>query len=149
MRRNSLYGYETPFLKPMIEAVAEGNKEQAVRWSFKEVERPIRRLKRKFPDYTTPRDCKRRGELYLEDRVPLSQVSSVVSELYGEAKLLDGADKALALSVGEGISSLRTKSHVMGYVFFYLTALKMNGASDREIEKEAERMRLSYALSLT
>lgn len=133
----------------MIEAVAEGNKEQAVRWSFKEVERPIRRLKRKFPDYTTPRDCKRLGELYLEDRVPLSQVSSVVSELYGEAKLLDGADKALALSVGEGISSLRTKSHAMGYVFFYLTALKMNGASDREIEKEAERMRLSYALSLT
>ena len=103
MRRNSLYGYETPFLKPMIEAVAEGNKEQAVRWSFKEVERPIRRLKRKFPDYTTPRDCKRLGELYLEDRVPLSQVSSVVSELYGEAKLLDGADKALALSVGEGM----------------------------------------------
>ena len=133
----------------MIEAVAGGNKEQAVRWAFKEVEKPIRRLKRRFPEYTTPRDCKRLGELYLEGRVPLPQVSSVVSELYGEAKLLEGEDKALALSVGEGISALRTKSHAMGYVFFYLTALKIGGASDREIEREAERMRLSYSVSLT
>ena len=147
MLRNALYGYETPFLKPMIETVRNGNKEEAISWAFREVEKPIRRLKRKFPDYTTPRDCKRLGELYLEGRVPLVQVKAVVTELHGEASLLEGSDKALALSVCEGISSLATKRHALGYVFFYLTALKMNGASDSAVRKEAERMRLSYALS--
>ena len=147
MRRNSLYGYETPFLKPIIETVTKGNKKEAIAWAFKEVEKPIQRLKRKFPEYTTPRDCKRLGELYLEGRVPLVQVRDVITELHEEANLLEGADKALALSVCEGISSLNTKSHALGYVFFYLTALKMNGASDNAVEKEAERMRLSYALS--
>ena len=130
----------------MIDAVASGGKKEAIDWAFREVERPIRRLKRKFPGYTTPRDCKRLGELYLEGRIPLSQVTDAVSDLYSEASLLDGADRALALSVGEGISSLRTKSHALGYVFYYLTALKMNGATDSEVRKEAERMHLSYAI---
>ena len=147
MRRNSLYGYETPFLKPMIDTVAKGNKQEAIVWAFREVEKPIQRLKRKFPEYTTPRDCKRLGELYLEGRVPMKQVRTVITELHDEARLLEGADKALALSVCEGISSISTKSHAMGYVFFYLTALKMNGASDNVVQKEAERMRMSYALS--
>ena len=131
----------------MIDTVRSGNKKEAIDWAFREVERPIRRLQRKFPSYTTPRDCKRLGQLYLEGRISIGQVDNTITELHDEAKLLDGADKVLALSVCEGISSLHTKSHALGYVFFYLTALKMNGASDNAVKKEAERMRLSYALS--
>ncbi len=142
-----IYNYRTPFLQPMIQAVSEGNREQAIEWSLNEIERPIRRLKRRYPEYTTPRDCKRLGVLYLEGRVPLPQVGAAVEDLYKEAGIIGQKDKygrALAFSVGEGVSSLKKKSHVMKYVFYYLTALKIEGASDREIEREARRMALSY-----
>lgn len=128
----------------MIEAVASQDHVHAIKWTLKEIERPIRRLKRKFPGYTTPRDCKRLGELYIEGKIPFGQVESAITELFEESMLLDDADRAFACSVGEGVSSLRTKRHVMGYVFQYLTALKRSGASDRKIEKEAERMCSSY-----
>ena len=58
--------------------------------------------------------------------------------------------RAIAEAFGIGlmnvylVSSLKKKSHVMKYVFYYLTALKIEGASDREIEREARRMALSY-----
>ena len=142
-----LYNYSTPFLQPMIRAVSAGNREQAIEWSLNEIERPIRRLKRRYPDYTTPRDCKRLGVLYLEGRVPLPQVGAAVEDLYREAGIIGRNDKsgrAFAFSIGEGISSLKKKSHVMRYVFYYLTALKIEGASDRQIENEAKRMTLSY-----
>lgn len=142
-----LYNYSTPFLQPMIHAVSEGNREKAITWSLNEIERPIRRLKRRYPGYTTPRDCKRLGILYLEGRVPLPQVGAAVDDLYREAGIIGRKDKsgrAFAFSIGEGISSLKKKSHVMRYVFYYLTALKIEGASDKEIEKEAKRMTLSY-----
>ena len=142
-----IYNYSTPFLKPMIQAVSDMDKEHAIEWSFNEIERPLRRLKRRYPEYTTPRDCKRLGILYLEGKVSLPQVGAAVDDLYREAGIIgitDKVGKALAFSIGEAVSSLKTKSHVMKYVFYYLTALKMNGASDREIEGEAERMTTSY-----
>ena len=88
-----LYSTKTPFLKSISDSVSREDRTWAIRWSLKEIEKPIRRLRKKYPWYTTPTDCKRLGELF---------------------------------------------------ICYYLTALKMDGASDREIEKEAERMTLSY-----
>lgn len=142
-----IYNYSTPFLQPMIKAVSERNRDHAIEWSLNEIERPIRRLKHRYPEYTTPRDCKRLGKLYLEGRVPLQQVGDVVNDIYREAGIIGQKDKsgrAFAFSIGEGVSALKTKSHVMRYVFYYLTALKIDGASDTQIEKEAMRMTLSY-----
>ena len=79
-----IYNYSTPFLQPMIKAVSERNRDHAIEWSLNEIERPIRRLKRRYPEYTTPRDCKRLGKLYLEGRVPLQQVGDVVNDIYRE-----------------------------------------------------------------
>ena len=70
-----------------------------------------------------------------------------MNDIYMEAGIIGQKDKsgrAFAFSIGEGVSALKTKSHVMRFVFYYLTALKIDGASDMQIEKEAMRMTLSY-----
>ena len=147
LRHRALYGYKTPFLQPMATALKAGEAEKTRRWILSAIEAPIRRLKRKYPDYSLPRDCKRLGELYLENRVPYSQVEDALAELSEDARdfwKYDESDKSLAYAIAEGVSALRTKSHAMGFVFCYLTAMKKDGHSEMEIEKKAEELLLSY-----
>lgn len=142
-----LYSNDTPFLRPFADSVSRMDRAWAIRWSLNEIERPIRRLKRRYPEYTTPRDCKRLGELFMESRVPKEQVMLAVADLGKGAGIIgkgDKAGRALAESVAEGVKVIITKRHVMRFVCYYLTALKIEGASDSEIKKEAERMTLSY-----
>lgn len=147
MRHRALYGYNTPFLKPMAEAVKNGGREKTRRWILKVIENPIRNIRRRYPEYSLPRDCKRLGELYLEKRVPYSQVEEAIEDLSDDARDIWGDDavvKSLAYAIAEGISALRIKSHAMGFVFCYLTAMKKNGDSEKRIERKAEELLLSY-----
>ena len=142
-----LYSTKTPFLKSISDSVSREDRTWAIRWSLKEIEKPIRRLRKKYPWYTTPTDCKRLGELFMQCRVPKDQVMHAVEDLGEGAGIIGTHDKvgrALAQSVAEGVKVIVTKQHVIRFICYYLTALKMDGASDREIEKEAERMTLSY-----
>ncbi len=143
MRREPLYNSHTPFLKDMAASVSSMDRAWAIEWAMKEVEKPIRRLRKKYPEYSTPEDCKRLGELYLAGKVNKEQMNAALSDLDREAGYLDIIDRessAFAESVAEGVMVIRTKRHIIRFVGYYLTALKIAGASDREIEREAERM---------
>ena len=101
------YNTSTPFLRTISDSISNGSRDWAIEWSLSEIERPIRKLRKRYPDYTTPSDC-------------------------------------IAQSIAEGVRVVITKRHVIRFVGYYLTALKIDGASDKAIEKEAERMTLSY-----
>ena len=131
----------------MADAIRNGDGDKAKRWILKAIEAPIRILRRRYPDYSLPRDCKRLGQLYLENRVPYSQVEDAIKDLSDEARDIwkdDAVGRSLAYAIAEGVSALRIKSHAMRFVFCYLTAMKRNGRSEKEIERKAEEMLLSY-----
>lgn len=131
----------------MAEAIKKGDGDKAKRWILKAIETPIRVLRRRYPGYSLPLDCKRLGELYLENRVPYSQVEDAIDDLSEDARDIwkdDEVGKSLAYAIAEGVSALRIKSHAMRFVFCYLTAMKKNGRSEKEIEKKAEELLISY-----
>ena len=70
----------------MAEAIKKGDGDKAKRWILKAIETPIRVLRRRYPGYSLPRDCKRLGELYLENRVPYSQVEDAIDDLSEDAR---------------------------------------------------------------
>ena len=141
------YNTSTPFLRTISDSISNGSRDWAIEWSLSEIERPIRKLRKRYPDYTTPSDCKRLGQLFLQGRVPKEQVAMAAEDLGNGANVIglsDKAGKAFAQSIAEGVRVVITKRHVIRFVGYYLTALKIDGASDKAIEKEAERMTLSY-----
>lgn len=124
LKRKILFSHESACLKELITKVESQNPQVIVMWAFDCAQSIITRIENRYPAETRPGNALVQSKLWAEGKIKMSTAKKAIIEVHRIAKEInDNSTAALYHSVGQACSTVHTRKHAMGLVFYELTSV--------------------------
>lgn len=137
-----LFSPDSSCLKDLIEKVETQNHRVLIMWAFDCTEDIVERFEKKYPAEKRPAVALEKCRLWSEGIIKMPEAKNAILDVHALAKEIS-ADAAVAEchAVGQGCSTVHTKKHAMGLVYYELTSIVLacNGTKyQKPVENKIE-----------
>lgn len=123
-RKNSILFHEnSPCLETLRSLVESQDRRVLILWIFDLIKGPVERLEQVCPNITTPKEAVRTCDKWSRGEVLMKDAKAAILACHRETKSLDDPESiALFHAIGQGLSTIHTKRHAMGFPIYELTS---------------------------